>query len=316
MTKLTLFPDKSKLGAVNIIHFNNFFMSLNSFDFSRSPEGDCSICRKEGRPPIGDFVIPGSIMETLGCIDQSKLGHLLLAASHYKTQGNCVLSAPVAEVAPLLISIISAAEDTVDKCLKVSYARQQAALARWGNRENAELEQIEPPRVIIPKGLQLPPIQTGGVEIRPEEYLQTMEVFLLRGYEPEQHLAFYCYFARNRWLDGTIGTFADRMNRAQRWEQLNGPRRFEADQPAHTLFVNLLNVLPPEKRIYLLSDGVKVTIDSTDHVCLLAPAELREAINNNEMAKAAISKYGQAHDLSLDGGWGFSVIPFHIKTRR
>lgn len=291
-------------------------MSFDSFDFSRSPEGEIAIRRKEGRPPIGDFVIPGSTMATMGCYDPCKLGHILLAASGYMARGSCVLPAEAAEVAQLLIGIISAAEDAVDKGLKISQARQQAALARWGTRENAELDSIDTPLITIPRGLQLPPIQTGGVDIHAEEYIRTMEIFLIRGFEPEQHLAFYYYFGRKHWLDGAIGTIDARMNRAQRWQQLDGPKRFDADPAAHTLFVDLLNALPEDKRIYLLGDRVQVSVDSTAHVSLMGPKELYDAIKPSEAASAAIGNYCRAHGLSLNDGWGFVSIPFIVKTRR
>ena len=291
-------------------------MSFDTFDFSRSPEGDFTIRRKEGRPPIGDFVIPGSAMATMGCYDPSKLGHILLAAGGYMAQESCVLPAEAAEVAPLLIGMISAAEDAVDKGLKISQARQKAALARWGTRENAELERIDLPLITIPRGMQLQPIQSGGVEIRAEEYIKTMEVFLIRGFEPEQHLAFYSHFGRKHWLDGAIGTIDARMNRAQRWQQLDGPKRFDADPAAHTLFVELLNSLPQDKRIYLLGDGVQVTVDSTEHICLTAPKELLDAIKACEAAKSVVGNYGRAHGLSLNDCWGSVKIPFNIKTRR
>ena len=285
------------------------------FDFSRSPEGDCSFRRLESRPPCGDLIVPRADLEATNYIDPAKLGHLLVAGRNYVQEGHCVLPPATADLATLLVKVITASELAVDHRETVSKAGQTGAIARWGNRTDAELEPIALPEVIIPMGLTLPPIPSGGVDIPPEEYLKTKVIFLIRGYEPGQYLTFYNYYGRNHWLDGTVDTPADRLNRALRWAQLNGPRRFDADPAAHVLFLELLNALPAKKRVYLLGDGVQVTIDSAGHVCLHARKEIQKEIKDLPKAKAALDAYRKAHHLANDR-WGFNPIPFSIKRSR
>lgn len=284
-------------------------------EFSRSPEGESSFRRLNDRPPFGDLVLPHAEMETVAYLEPHKLGHLLIAGCGYALDGHCVLPSSAADVTPLLLKMINASEAAVDHRATVSKAGLTGATARWGSRTDAELEQIAPPEIRVPAGLELRPIRSGGVDIPPQEYLQTMAVFLIRGFEPEQYLAFYGYFGSKRWQEGTIGTTAARLNRVQRWNQLDGPRRFDADPPAHILFRELLTVLPANKRVYLLSEGVQVTIDNTNHVCLHAPQEINKSIKSLAAAKDALNRYRQAHHLP-DEEWGFVAVPFYIRTRR
>lgn len=291
-------------------------MQNKYFDFSRTAEGECTFLRLDGRPPLGDLIVPRADLEMMAYIDPTKLGQLLVAGRNYALEGHCILPPSAAEVIPLLLSAINASEVAADHHVTVSTAGKAGATARWGNRTDAELEPITLPEITIPKGLALPAISSGGVEIPPMEYLQTMEAFLIRGFEPEQYLAFYGYYGAKRWLDGTIGTPAARLNRVLRWNQLDGPKRFDADQAAHTLFLDLLNALPAEKRVFLLGEGVKVTTDSSGHVCLHAPREIKKDIMDLPKAKAAMDAYRKDHRLAADERWGFFPIPFRIKTSR
>ena len=290
-------------------------MQNQYFGFSSSPEGSLTFQRLEGRPPLGDLIVPYADMETMRNIDPLKLGHLLVAGCGYALDGHCVLLSSAAEVTPLLLNVINASEAAADHRVTVSMAGKAGATVRWGNRTDAELEQISLPEIIIPAGLKLPAIHSGGVGLPPEEYLRTIEAFLIRGYEPGQYLTFYNYYGRNHWLDGTVDTPAARLNRALRWDQLDGLRRFDADPAAHILFLELLNALPAEKRVFMLGEGVQVTIDTTGHVCLHAPKEIEEDIKSLTAAKAALDRYRKAHNLTNEG-WGFIVIPFFIRTGR
>ena len=295
--------------------YNKCLYDNKYFDFSRSPEGECTFRRLDGRPPFGDLVIPITDMETLSYVDPPQLGQILVAGRDYALEGSCVLPPSAADITTLLVKIITASEIAVDHRDTASKAGKAGAIARWGNRTDAELEPITLPEIIIPAGLSLPTFQSGGVEIRPGEYLQTIEAFLIRGYEPEQHLAFYGYYDKKRWQDGTIGTAAARLNRVLRWNQLDGPKRFESDPAAHALFLELLNALPAEKRVYLLGDGVRVIIDKTDHICVYAPKDIRGDLKSLTAAKTALESYRNAHRLTNDK-WGFVAIPFQIKTRK
>ena len=290
-------------------------MQNKYFDFSRSPEGECTFRRLDGRPTFGDLVIPITDMETLSYLDPQQLGQILIAGRDYAQEGLCVLPPSAAEVTPLLIRVICTSEAAVDHRVTVSTAGRAGANARWGSRTDAELEHIDLPEILIPAALSLPAIQSGGVEIAPKEYLMTIEAFLIRGYEPGQYLTFYSYYGRNHWQDGTVDTPDARLNRALRWGQLNGPHRFDADPAAHVLFLELLNALPAKKRVYLLGDGVQVTTDTSGHVCLHAPREIQKDIKDLTRARAALDAYRKAHHLAGEG-WGFAPVPFRIKTRR
>ena len=290
-------------------------MHKKYFDFERAQDGECTFRRLDGRPPFGDLVIPITDMETLSYMDPPQLGQILIAGRDYALEGLCVLPPSAAEVTPLLIRVINTSEAAVDHRVTVSTAGKAGANARWGSRTDAELEHIDLPEILIPSALSLPPIQSGGVEIAPKEYLMTIEAFLIRGYEPGQYLTFYSYYSRNHWQDGTVDTPEARLNRALRWAQLNGPRRFDADPAAHVLILELLNALPAKKRVYLLGDGVQVTTDTSGHVCLHAPREIQKDLKDQTRARAALDAYRKAHHLA-DEGWGFAPVPFRIKTRR
>lgn len=290
-------------------------MQNKYFDFSSSPKGENTFRRLDDRPPFGDLIIPHSDLEATNYIDPTKLGQILVAGRDYAQDGHCVLPPSAAEATTLLAKIITASEVAVDRRVTVTKAGQAGANARWGVRTDADLEPITLPEIIIPAGLTLPAIQSGGVEISPIEYIQTIEAFFIRGYESEQHLAFYAYYGKKRWQDGTIGTPAARLNRVLRWNQLDGPRRFDSDPAAHALLLELLNALPAEKRVFLLGDGVRVIIDKTDHICVYAPKDIRGDLKSLTAAKTALESYRNAHRLTNDK-WGFVAIPFQIKTRK
>lgn len=293
---------------------------MKYFDFSSSlegGEGGNTFRRLNCRQPIGDLVVPHADMETMGFIDPAKLGHLLVAGCAYALDGHCTLPANAADMTPLLIKIINASEAAVDHRITVSKAGQTGAAARWGTRTDAELEHIDLPEIIIPAGagLMLPDIRSGGFDISPEEYLQAIEIFFIRGFEQGQYLSFYSYYGRKHWLEGSIDTREARLNRAMRWNQLDGARRFDADPAAHTFLRELLTILPANKRIYLLGEGVTVCADSTGHVCISAPTEIKTEIMELPKAIAALDAYRLAHNLSNDE-WGFISIPFLVRTSR
>lgn len=290
-------------------------MQNKYFDFSRSPEGECTFRRLDGRPPFGDLVISRGAMNNMTYLDPLQFGHVLTACHNYALEGHCVLPASAAYATTVLADIFTASEVAADHHEQISRAGLSGAKGRWDKLTNADLDPIDPPEIRIPEELVLRPIRSGGVEIPPEEYLKTMAIFMLRGFEPGQYLSFYNHYGYKNWLDESVDTPAARLNRAQRWNQLNGARRFDTDAPAHTLLCELFNALPANKRVYLLSEGVQVTIDNTGHVCLHAPKEINKSIRDLPAAKEALNRYRQAHNLP-DGEWGFVAIPFNIRTRR
>ena len=242
---------------------------------------------------------PLAAIESLEDLKDSTRLIILNAVTGYAIHGRAVIPAEAAESAlPLIRMIIHATEGSIEHHLAKGVIASRSAQSRWRNMSDAEQEPVDVPRIVAPPCMKDYSIMRGGVIITVEEILRVSALFLKRGFLSSEVPHFFSHWGRNKWGEGTIVGSDSRWNRAQRWKQLDGPGRFETDAPAKILFISLLEILPENKRWYMLSDSVSICINSERQVHLSLPKEIHDCITNNANAKAALGDYFKAHKVS------------------
>lgn len=285
------------------------------FSLERLQDGALEIRRLDGRPKLDSIMISATELSRLNYTPADSMGMVLTAIKDYALTGSAIIPAMTADSClPVVGPIIEASEAEVDAKASRSVDARRSANARWSRQYDSDLPEIDVPDISVPTTTNLTPIVRGGEVIEPVEYLRIRALFLLRGYREGEDRAFLGYWHRRKWGDGAIVGPEGRWNRAMRWQQMDGQRRFDGDPAALALFTTLLSVLPAEKRMYLLGEGVCADIDSEGHVVLRVPVEIESSIQDTKEAVTAVMSYSESHGGDVQK-WAIVSIKFKINIR-
>lgn len=273
--------------------------------------GDTIVFRSEGSPEVRDVIFPLAAVARTKYLGVDRLGQIMQAVRDYYLCPEITVPADVADaVLPTFGAIVDATEAAALHRQKISRTKSDAA--KCGRKGRKNHPEIHVPDIIVPAELHLPPIVRSDVVIQPQEYLGVIALFMLRGYKVGEQRSFYGYYAHLHWNSGAIDGTEARMRTAQLWEQRTGDRRFLQDPAAHDLMNSLLNLLPTDKRTYILADGVRVEIDGQGRVVLHVPRPIHDVIVTNPGSMEAIKQYAGSHGLE-NANLGMNPIPFSIE---
>jgi len=280
------------------------------FSLERLQDGALEIRRLDGRPKLDSIMISATELSRLNYTPADSMGMVLTAIKDYALTGSAIIPAMTADSClPVVGPIIEASEAEVD-----AMDARRSANARWSRQYDSDLPEINVPDISVPTTTNLTSIVRGGEVIEPVEYLRIRTLFLLRGYREGEDRAFLGYWHRRKWEDGAIVGPEGRWNRAMRWQQMDGQRRFDGDPAAHELFRTLLSALPEDQRIYLLGDGIGVSFDGEGRLIAMVPAELAAGLQRCEAAKVALQEYCKSHNADTAKGWATIPICFKINV--
>jgi len=274
--------------------------------------GDRIASRPENNPEVRDVTIPLSALAGTKYLSAERLGQIAQAVRDYYLFNATTVPADSADaVMPTFGAIVDATEAAAHHRHKISKTRSDAA--KYGRKKQmADCPRIEIPEIIVPVELNLAPIIRAEVTIQPQEYLSVIALFLIRGFKVGEQRSFYGYYAHMRWNHGTIDGIEARMVTAQLWNQRTGDKRFRQDPAAYELMRSLLNLLPADKRAFLLADGVRVEIDEQMRVVMYAPKPIHDDIMNNSACLESVKRYAASHGLE-SVNLGLNPISFSIE---
>ena len=283
------------------------------YTISKNPDGGYSITSDGGlKDAVKKFIITFEVLTMLKFLPEEFYSMFVKAFLEYAEFGTVELPSQAAQCIYVFRELLKASEAENKRAIAMTNAGQKAASARWGNRSDAELERIEIPPISIPPGLGLVPIQRGGVTIEPEEYVSVASLFFLRSFKDGEVARFYHYWAGKAWNDNAITDKDGRMNRAQRWNQLDGSHRFADDQAAGEFLKYLFLALPEDKRIYMLSSGVSMSVTTENKIIITADQSLLEFIETSDAVKAKLTEYRLRHNLPDGTEWGMNHVDFQM----
>lgn len=283
-------------------------------NIEKNEKGDTVVSRSEGGPEIRDVIFPIASVVGTKYLGADRLGQVMQAIRDYYLCSVITIPADAADaVMPTFGAIVEATEAAALHRQKISRTKSDAAKSKSGQKKGmADRPEIKVPDIIVPAELHLTPIVRADVIIHPQEYLVVIALFMIRGFKVGEQRAFYGYYAHWHWNQGAIDGLEARMRAAQLWEQRTGNRRFQQDPAAHELLCSLFNLLPADKRAYILADGVRVEVDVQGRVALYVPKPIHDVIISNPGSMEAIKQYANSHGLE-NAKRGMIPIPFSIE---